>query len=150
MGKAAKGSLLKIGDGAATETFTTIFEVRDITAAGMTVDQADCTHQTSPLEEVAVTVLRTEEVTFQVNYNPRNATHSSAASGLKGDLEDRTDRNFQLVVPAATSTAGDQVAFNGYVVGLSPSYAIGDAEVADVTVKPHKTLFVWTTTASVA
>lgn len=149
MGKAAKGTLLKIGDGAATsEAFTAINEVRDISGGGLGLDTEDLTHQTSPVEEVAPTVVRTEEVTFQVNANPRHATHSTA--GLRGDLVDRTERNFELVRPASTSTAGDALSFTGYVTGLSPAYAVTGGLVQDVTLKPHRTVPTWSTRASVS
>ena len=148
MGKAAKGTLLKIGDGAATEVFTNIYEVRDISSVGTTLNTAETTHHSAAMEEVVATYHVGSEIGFQVNINPRNATHST--DGLEGAHKDKTDKNFQLVVPAATSTAGDQLAFNGFVTGISAGYAVGGEEVADVTVKIHKTLPVWSTLAAVA
>jgi len=143
MGKAAKGTTLRIGDGAATEAFTTVYQVRDISGGGESIDSEDVTHQLSDMEEVVGTIIRGGELTFQVNDNPRNATHSTA--GLRGDLRAGTDRHFKLNRPASTSTGWDIVAFTALVQSLSPSYALGSALFADVTLKPHTDLATWST-----
>jgi len=143
MGKAAKGTLLKIGDGGATEAFTTIYQVRDISGGGESIDTEDTTHQASVKEEIVATVIRGNELTFQVNDNPRNATHSTA--GLRGDLRAGTDRHFKIARPASTSTGWDILGFTALVRNLSPSYALGSALFADVTLKPHTDLETWST-----
>lgn len=75
--------------------------------------------------------------------------HSTA--GLRGDMLDKTERKFELVVPASTSTAADVLLFAAaYVVGISAAYAVGGEEVADITIKPHKTVPTWSTRASVS
>jgi len=146
MGRAAKGTFLKIGDGGATESFTSVYEVRDMSGGLEAIDTEDTTHQLSALEEVVGTVLRSNEFTLQVNHNPRQATHSTA--GLRGDLHAGANRNFKLGSPAATCTGWDILNFTALVKSMSPSYALGSALFADVTLKPHTTIPTYSTAAT--
>lgn len=148
MGKAAKGTLLKLGDGAATEAFSSIFEVRDISSVGTTLNTSETTHHGSAMEEVVPTYHVGAEMGFQVNWNPRNATHSTA--GIQGDHNDKIERVNELVVPASTSTAADVLTITGYFVGISASYAVGGEEVADITIKPHRVIPTWSTRAAIS
>lgn len=138
MGQAAKGTVLQIGDGAATETFTNTFELRDLSGGGFTADLVDTTHHGSDVEELSPSIIRTQEMTFQVNYNPRHATHgTTAATSLRELLLERIKRSFVLKTPAATDTgAADSLTFTGYVTGMDLSYAVGDGMFADFTIKP--------------
>ena len=85
------GTLLKIGDGADPEVFTTIAEVLDISGPGLSLDTEETTNHSSPggWEEYVGTILRSGEVTFGINYDPVGATHD-ASTGLIKDLTDRT------------------------------------------------------------
>ncbi len=138
MGRAAKGTVLQIGDGAATEVFSSINEVRDISGGGLTQDTDDTTHHGSTIEEVVPTIVRTQEVTFTVNHNPRHATHgATGATSLRQALLDQLSRNFRLYTPAATDTgAADLLAFTGYVTAYSLAEPVTGALTADITIKP--------------
>jgi len=137
MGKAAKGTVLQIGDGSATESFTSIFEVRDISGGGLSADLVDTTHHGSDVEEVSPTIIRTQELTFQVNWNPRHATHGTTdVTAIREQLINRTEKSVKLVTPAATSTSADSLLLTGYFTNLSNSYAVGDGMFADITYKP--------------
>jgi predicted secreted protein len=131
MGISAFGTLLKIGDG--NNNFTTISEVREITPPPLSADTADTTHHssTSGYEEAVVTVLRTGEPTFTINYDPTDDTHD-AANGLLQDYENKTLRNFQVVFTDTNNTTWD---FSAYVTGFEPSAPHDDALTADVTLK---------------
>jgi hypothetical protein len=132
MGRAAYGTLLRAGDGAATEVYTTISEIRDIAGGLESLDTEDMTHQQSTAEEVVGTVLRTNEITFQINHDPRNATHVA----IRTDMQNRTLRSLKIARPAATSSAvWDICSFSGYYTNISPSYAVTGGLVADVTIK---------------
>ena len=145
MGRAAHGTLLRYGDGAATEVFATLSEVRDISGGLETLDTEDVTHQASTMEEVVGTILRGNEVTFQVNHNPRNAGHAA----LRTDQQNKTLRNFKLAIPGATATGDfDILAFPAIVTTMSPSYAVAGALVSDVGLKPSTTLAAYTTATS--
>lgn len=138
MGRAAKGTVLQIGNGSATETFTNIFEVRDISGGGLSADLVDTTHHGSDVEELSPSIIRTQELSFQVNWNPRHATHGTTdVTSLRENLLNRTKRSIKLLTPAATDTgAADSLTITGYVTQLNTSYAVGDGMFADVVIKP--------------
>jgi hypothetical protein len=139
MGKAAFGTVLQVQAGAvgSTASYTSIGEVRDIAGGGFTVDTADVTHHKSAMEEVVPTVIRTQELTFTVNYNPRATTHGGTGSvALRQRLLNRDKRTFKLITPAATSTAADVLHFNAFVTGMNLNYPVADGETAEFTVKP--------------
>lgn len=131
MGRAAKGTVLQIGDGAATEAFTSVSEVKDVSGGGDTLDTDDTTHHGSSVEEKKATIARMSDFSFDVNWDPRHATHGTA--GLRLDLKNRTDRNFKLFSPASTGTAADEFAFSAYVTGIEPSLAVTGSVTATVT-----------------
>lgn len=128
------GTLLQIGDGADPENFTTIAEVRDITGPGLGLDTADVTSHdsTGGWEEHIGTILRSGEVTFDVNYIPTDGTHD-ASSGLINDQESRTLRNFQLVFPDGGGTTWS---FAALVTGFDPTGPVDGELTASVTLKP--------------
>jgi len=127
------GTLLKIGDAATPEVFTTIAEVLDITGPGLTSDLVDITNMDSAAswEESLPTILRSGEITFSVNFLPTNTTQSSTA-GLINDFENRTNRNFQLVF---TDTPATTWSISGYVTNVSPSAPVAAQLTMDVTIK---------------
>ena len=133
MGIAAFGTLLKIGDGGATEAFTTIAEVQDISGPGISVDTEDITNHssTASYEEVVATVIRSGEVTFDINYDPVGGTHD-ASTGLIADLEAKALRNFQLIFPDTGSTQWD---FAAYVTGFEPGAPVTGKLNAAVSLK---------------
>lgn len=127
------GTLLKIGDGGTpTENFTTIAEVTDITAPGLTMDVIDVTSHDSPdaLREKIAGLKDLGECTFTINYIPTHATHN-ATTGLIRDWKNRTKRNFKLVFPDAGATTWS---FSGFVTNFQPSAPVDDKLTADVTI----------------
>lgn len=149
MGKAAKGTTLEHATAFGGSTFSKVAEVRDISGGGFTVDTVDLTHHDSDVEEIAPTIIRTQELTYQVNFNPRHATHGATGHvAIRKAVLDREKRTVRLSTPAATSTAADQLLMNGYYTGMSLSYAVADGEFADVTFKPIGSTFADYTTAA--
>lgn len=131
---AGHGALLQIGDGADPENFTTIAEVRDISGPALGQDTADVTSHdsTGGWEEHIGTILRSGEVTFDVNYIPTDSTHDASA-GLINDMENRTLRNFQLVFPDGSSTTWS---FAALVTGFEPGAPVDGELTASVTLTP--------------
>ena len=129
----AWSTLLKIGDGATPENFTTITEVRDISGPEISLDTADVTSHDSVggWEEHIGTILRSGNVTFDINYQPTDATHD-AGTGLIADMVARTLRNFELTFtdPGATTWS-----FSAIVVGFTPTMPVADELSASVTLK---------------
>lgn len=133
MAIAAHGTKLKIGDGGSPETFTTVFEVVEITGPSLSADTADTTsHDSSKAyEEHVVTVLRTGEVTFDINYAPDDSTHDET-DGLINDYENKTLRNFELILPNPSNKTYE---FSAFVTGFEPSAPHDDKLSASVTLK---------------
>jgi len=148
MSYAAYGTLIKRGDGAATEVFTTVLKVRDIGGPAYSVDIVDVTANDSSggWEEVAPTILRTGDFTFNAVRNDRSTSHSTA--GIRGDMIAKRKVNWRVYSPPSTATSGfDKLAFAGYLTGMSQTDPMGDAKQLDVTIKPTGTP-TWTTTAT--
>ncbi|MCL5995493.1 MAG: phage tail tube protein [Chloroflexi bacterium] len=134
MGIAAFGTLLKIGDGGTpTETFTTVAEVTDIGGPELSLETIDFTHHSSPggWRQFLPGLKDGGEISFSINFIPTNATQGHA-TGVLGDLDDRTQRNFQLVFPDAGSTTWT---FPALVTKFAPKAPIDDKLSADITLK---------------
>ena len=133
MAESSFGSLLQVGDGAGPEVFTTIGEVRDISGPEYGADTVETTNHSSPggWEEHIATILRSGEVTFEVNYDPTMATHN-VATGIKGDLVDRALRNFKLVRADAGTTTDT---FAAFVTGFKESHPVNGKITANITLK---------------
>lgn len=138
MGRAARGTLIQRGstfgstDGPGS--FTSVAEVRDVNGLAMSADSVDLTHQdsTGGWEESAPGILRSGEVTFDVNLLPGSATQGSTA-GLQYDLINRKHRYFRIVYPGSTSSPDR---FHGHVTGFAKTAPLEDAQRASVTIKP--------------
>lgn len=133
MGIAAFGSKLKIGDGSDPENFTTVSEVKSLGGPGLSADTEDITNHDSAgaFEEAVVTILRSGEVTFTMNYLPTDGTHDGS-TGLLNDYKNRELRNFQLVFPNAANT---QWEFSAFVTGFEPTEDVDGVLETDVTLK---------------
>lgn len=138
MGNAARGTLFQrgstFGSTAGPGPFISIAEVRDVNGMSLRADSVDLTHQGSSggWEDMVPGILRTGEVTFDVNLLPGSATQGSTA-GLQNDLTNRKHRNFRIVYPGST---GSPDRFHGYVMGFEKTAPLEDALRASVTVKP--------------
>ncbi len=131
MAISAFGTLLKIGDGGTTETFTTIAEVTNISGPKLSVNTIDVTSHSSTGKQFISGLKDGGEVTFTINFAPTGATHSRT-SGLLKDYENRTLRNFQLVFPDAGSTTWS---FAALVTNFDAKMPVDGALTADVTLK---------------
>jgi hypothetical protein len=110
------GTLLKVGDGATPESFTTILHVKALKPLGFKAQMEDATAHDSPdgWTETKPTLIDGGTVKFSVFYVPTAATHN-ATTGLKADAINRTLRNFQLVYPDASTEQ-----FAAYVSNFGP------------------------------
>ncbi len=130
---AAKGTLLKQGDGASPEVFTTIAQVVSIGGPSLSLDPIDVTNHSSldGWKEFVGGLLDGGEISLEINYDPVNATHNATA-GLIKDMEDRTVRNFQLVF---SDTAGTTWTVPALVTGFEPGAPVDGKLSASVTLK---------------
>ena len=129
----AFGTLLKLGDGGGTEAFATIAEVKNIKGPKLKMDTIEVTSHSSAgaWREFIAGLLDAGEVTFDMNWLPANATQSYSA-GILRDMVNRTKRNFQLVIPAASPVTWTIPAF---VTNFEPDFAVDGALVASITLK---------------
>lgn len=129
--KSSFGTYLKIGNGGTTETFATIAEVLDIQGPSLELETEDVTSHdsTDGWAEHIGTILNGGEVSFEVNWLPAHATQSHSA-GLLKDMTNRTLRNFQLVVPAASAITWS---FAALVTGFEVALPVKGAQRAEIT-----------------
>ena len=119
MGRAAIGTVIQVATFGGS-TFTSIGEVRDISGGGFTMDTADTTHHKSAMEEIVPTVVRSQELTFTVNFNPRATTHGGTGTlALRESLLRRRKITCRMTTPAATSTAADVLSFSAFCTAMN-------------------------------
>lgn len=128
------GTLLKMGDGAEPEVYTTVAEVKDIGGPEMEADVIEVTNQdsTGGWKEFIAGLLDAGEVTFDVNWLPGDATQD-ATTGLVSVMFARVKRNFRLQWPG--TGAGKVCTFPALVTGISPDSPVDDANTASITLK---------------
>lgn len=128
----AFATLLKIGDGAATETFATVAGVHDISGPGMSKTVHDTTvHSAGVNWRLKKGGLKDGgQITFAIHWDPDNSTHDDA-TGLQSLFEGDDNNNFQVVFPATTDKTWD---FDGVVSGFSPTAPVDGLLTADVTI----------------
>lgn len=122
---AAFGTLFKRGS-------TDIVQITNISGPALAADTEDVTthDSTGAWEEHVVTILRTGEVTLEIQYDPAANTHRNAAGGLIHDLASRTANTYSLVFPSTTTWT-----FSAFVTGFEPSAPTDGALTASVTLK---------------
>lgn len=106
-----------------------IGHIENLSGPGISVDMADVTSHDSPdrWEEAVPTVIRSGEVTFDINYDP--SEHPSIGGLL----------NRLLTVGIDSWTMGGPIgawSFEGYVTGFEPGAPHDDKLTAAVTIKP--------------
>ena len=128
------GTLLKMGDGASPEVFTTVAEVTNIAGPSLATESIDVTsHDSASNHREHIPSLRDAgELSFSVNYLPGDNTHKQAATGLLGAYQSRTVKNWELVFPDAATTTWS---LTGFINGFSPTGPTDDKLSADVSIK---------------
>jgi predicted secreted protein len=129
----AHGTLIKVGDAASPEAFTTILEAKDISGPGFALGTVDVTNQSSAshVREKIGSILDGGQVSFECNWKPDNATQSATA-GLHYLMMQRTVRNFQIVFPF---TAPVTCTFPALVTACPPSASMEGALTIAVTLE---------------
>jgi predicted secreted protein len=127
------GTLFQVGDAATPEVFTTIAEIKSISGPSLSLDTADATNMASTggWREVIPTILNGGDITLEVNYDPADATLGAGSGGLIDDMENKTLRNFKLVMSDSGTTTWT---FAGYVTAFSPDFSFDDVVTASITV----------------
>ena len=128
---AAKGTLIKLGDGASPEVFTTIAEVTNIGGPEIEQDSLDVSHHGVDYKQFVGGLKDGGEVALELNYLPADGTHN-AATGLLKDLNDGVLRTFQLVF---TDTSLTTWVFSALVTRFAPGAPVDGKLGLSVTLK---------------
>jgi hypothetical protein len=114
---AAFSTLIKRGNGAGTEVFTTVAEVTAVNGLDLKMETDDTTNMgsTGRFKEFVGTLLDAGELSLDVNWLPTDPTQSASA-GVLADMLAFTKRNFQMVFPA---TVGITWSFTALVTGFT-------------------------------
>ena len=113
---------------------TLVAQVQSFSGPGLSADTIDVTNHasTNAWEEVVVGILRSGELSMEIVYDPANATHANAGSGLLADFVSRASTTWTLVFPDAATT---EWAFTAFVTGFEPDAAHDGALTAAVALK---------------
>jgi predicted secreted protein len=117
------GTLVKMGDGGAPETFTAIAELRgDIAFSGMESDEIEITTHNNAVngraKEKIPGLIDPGSLEIEINYIANEATHVAVRNAWTA----QTKKNFQILAPQ-----GDLTSVAGYIMSLPVTYPIDDA-----------------------
>jgi hypothetical protein len=113
--KSTRGTKLQRGDGAGTETFTTIAEVKEATGPNETAAELEVTNFDSTAKEFVTDLSDGGEVSFDMNFIGSDAQQQ----GLLSDLRTGVSRNFKLIFNDHATTP-TTAAFTGRVKSFEP------------------------------
>jgi len=107
-----QGTLIKRGDGASAEVFTTIGEIKTFNGPSGQAAVLDATHLESTAREKLMGLPDEGQVTFTMNFIPSNAQQVA----LYNDRKNRTKRNFKIVF---SDIGAAEMAFSAFVLGFN-------------------------------
>jgi len=127
----AYGTLLKIGDGADPEVFTTVGEVQSISGPSFEIQEVDVTTHGSAAAgsymESRPTLIDPGSVEFDINYVPDDATHIAIRTAALA----KTVKNWKLELPGAVQT----ISFSGYIKSMPLEFPIDDVIKQKISVR---------------
>jgi len=127
---AAYGTTLKRGGTGGVA----VANILSISGPSLELDTEDVTthDSTGAWEEVVATILRSGEVSFDIAYDPNNATHKNASGGLLADFVARTSQTWAITFPSSPAVSWS---FTAFVTGFEPDAPVDGALTAAVTMK---------------
>ena len=127
----AYGSKFQLGDGEASETFTDVAEVIDITPPNMSKDSIDVSNQdsTDGFREKIPGWKDGGEVTFTMNWLPTNATQDET-TGLWSHYIDDENHNYKIILPDTLVT----ISFTGHITSFNPDLPNEEQGQLEVTI----------------
>jgi len=134
-GIAAFGTKIYVGDGVSPQVFYDISGVTDISLSE-SLDKAEKTsHSTGIPRRSYVATLRDGMLSFTVNFDSDDNTHSiSSTFGLGYLYRNRTVRAFQIWT-LKTDGSYSKRQFDGFVANLSESYPVDGIQTRDVEIQ---------------
>lgn len=128
------GTLLKVGDGASPEVFSTIASITNISGPKITAAQYDVTSMdsTNNYREFISGLKDGGEVSFSIFFNPSETTHKEGTGGLLKFLEDRTVKNWRIDFPVSPVA---RWSFAGVVTGFENEAPVDGPITATITIR---------------
>jgi predicted secreted protein len=128
----AYGSALQIGDGAASEAFTSIAEISELTPPSMSRDAIEVTTMgsTSGFREFIPGWRDGGEVSIVANWLPTDTTHDGTTGLLESYLDD-DEHNWRIVLPDSLAT----IAFTGFITAFEPDLPLEEQGKLSCTIK---------------
>ena len=117
------GTLVKMGDGGAPETFTAIAEVRgDISFSGLESDEIEITTHNHAVngraKEKIPGLIDPGSLEIEINYLANDATHVA----VRNAWINQTKKNFQVLDPY-----GSLISCSGYIMSLPVTFPVADS-----------------------
>lgn len=123
-----QGMQILIGDGASSESFTAISEVKTFSGPGGSASVIDVTSLESTAKEKRMGLADEGQLQFTINYIPSDATHAA----LRTARANRTETNFRMVFTDAGAMQWD---FAAFVTGFAVSGGVDAVVEAQVTLE---------------
>ena len=124
----AQGMQLQIGDGATTEVFAKISEIKSFSGPGGSASVIDVSSLDSLSREKRMGLTDEGQLQFTINYAPTDAQHAA----LRAARASRKQTNFRLIFTDAGATQWD---FAAFVTGFSVSGGVNAVVEAQVTLE---------------
>lgn len=125
------GTLLKLGDGATPENFSTVVEVTELKPPQISLKTEDATsHDSNGWEEVIATLLSGGQVTGKLNWRATDPTQNEI-TGILSKILNRTKANWKVVLPGAIKT----FSFAGLLTDFKPDAPVAGKLSADFTIQ---------------
>ena len=125
----AQGTVLKIGDGASPEVFSTISEIKTFTGPGGSAAVIDVTDLSSAAKEKRMGLADEGQLSFMINYIPSDTEHAA----LRSARATRVETNFQLIFTDASPAT--TWSFSGFVTNFAVSGSVDGVIEANVTIE---------------
>jgi predicted secreted protein len=128
----AYGSLLQIGDAAASENFTTVAEITELTPPAMSRDDIDVSNNSSSdgYREFIPGWRDGGEVSAKANWLPTNTTQDYT-TGLHAQFNDNVKHNYKIILPSTLIT----ISFSGFLTAFEPDLPLEEQAQLSFTIK---------------
>ena len=125
----AQGMLIKIGNGASPEVFSTISEIKTFSGPTGSAAVIDVTDLSSTAKEKRMGLADEGQLSFTINYIPDNTQHTL----LRTRRASREETNFKMVF--TDDSPSTTWSFSAFVTGFAVSGAVDNVVEANVTLE---------------
>jgi predicted secreted protein len=128
----AYGSLFQTGDGAASEGFSTVAEITELTPPAMSRDDIEVSNNDSSdgYKEFIPGWRDGGEVSCKANWLATNSTQDFT-TGLGEQFNDNVKHNYKIVLPSSLIT----ISFTGFLTAFEPDLPLAEQAQLSFTVK---------------